>query len=402
MNKKINLIKILNNCLFMLLVINPILSLILDNTKVYYHYITLPLIFVILFILYFRKLTKIKIIHLSFIVAIFIGLIMNLMENADIGKINNHFFNFLDFVLICFYFSDKDNLKLYDSFLHRKKYILSILLVTINVVEFYLFITKKGFMVNWSWGGNFFVGTSSHPHILAYLMLVAIVLSLYMNLKNSNKLYLLYSIIPFLLIFESGARVALIMACFLGIIFSDLLFSNKTSSRALKLLKLVFVCIILFIIFEDKIMSSDLMNKVAKRQNSGNSSAGRLSLWKYLFDLYFKTPIKWFFGFGDDKVYYYSYLIPNVHVKIWAHSDYVQVLFGKGIVGIALYVSAIYKFVATNIKENGNLYSYLIIGVFFVGSFLNGFYNYRDIMLAVPYMMLLNRYLCYSRKEDVV
>jgi len=395
----VTLKKILNYFLFTLLLINPLLSLIFDNTKIYYHYITLPLIFIILFALYFRKITKKKLALFFFIILIFVAFLLNFFNNADLGKINNHFFNYLDFILICFYFSNRKNLNLYDSFLSNKKYFLIIILSLINILELYLFVTKKGFMVSWSWGGNFFVGTNSHPHTLAYLMLVVIIISLYMTSKYSNRFYLVYCILPFILISESGARVALIMASFLGIIFSDLLFSKKNSSRFLKILKLFLICCVLFISFKDYILSSDLMNKIIKRQNSGNSSAGRIILWKYLLNLYFNSPNKWVFGFGDDKVYYYSYLIPKVHVNIWAHSDYIQVIFGKGLVGIILYASAIYNFINKNSKENGNLYSYLIIFVFIVGSFLNGFYNYRDIMLALPYMMLLNDYLKYSGKE---
>lgn len=387
----------LKKFLFLLLTINPLLSLIFDNTTIYYHYLLLPIIFSCLVIIYFKKITKKKLILLFGIFLIFCFTFIFLLFGSSTGKINNHFFNFLDFVMLCNVFYDNEILDDFEKYFKKRKKIIVLIVFFINAIELYFFISKKGFVSKWNWGGTFFIGTSAMPHTLSYLMIVTIIYSYLLFLSNKRKYYLLFAILPFLFIFESGARVSLIMCSFLAIIFVDLMFSKKNDLLFFKFIKLFVFVSIIFLVFKENILESDLMSKINKRQSSGNNSAGRVTLWKDLINRFLNSPTKWITGFGDDKVYIYSGMIPSVNVNIWAHNDYIQILFGKGLVGIILYLNSVKKFVKNLLKNNGNLYSYFLILIYLIASILNGFYNYKDIMLALPFIFLLNKYLNTNR-----
>ena len=189
------------------------------------------------------------------------------------------------------------------------------------------------------------------------------------------------------------------MALPLAIIFIDLFFSTKKTSTIVKIIKALLIFSIFIFIFKDQILSSSLFDKITKRKDSGNDSAGRYELWEFLITKYKSTPSKWLFGFGDDKVYYYSKFINSINLNIWAHNDFIQVLFGKGILGILCYLYALKKYIMCLLKNNKSYYSILFIFIFFSAAIFNGFYNYREIMLGIPFIFLLN--ILLSKKGEI-
>ena len=393
----VNIKSITERIICFIIMINPILSLFFDNTGVRYHYISLPLLFICCLIVSLKNkksFYKIFFISIITVTAIFIAIV----NGGKIGKINNHLFNFLAFISLCILFSNDESISNLIKYLKCRKKMMFIILLIINIVEIYMFVTKKGFYYRFSWGGNFFKGTSSMPHTLSYLMLTTIIYSIVMFFICSEKKFLLFSMLPYFFIFESGARISLILAGILGLFEVDIVFSYKEKSKIVKFIKAMIICGMVFLIFKDKILESDLMIKILKRSDSSDASAGRTVLWGDLIGRYIHNPSKWLFGFGDDMVYYYSGINKTIGESIWAHNDFIQTLFGKGIVGIISYLIGLASYIKTIIKRNGNHYSLLIIAFFFLAAYLNGFYSYRDIMISVPMIYIMNDYLYNKRR----
>lgn len=383
--------------LFFLLIINPILSLIFDGTTIYYHYILLPIVYILLGINLIRR-RKTSMIYLMVSCCMTIVILSAFLMGADKGKINNHLFNYLDTIMLFIYFSVSKNLEKFKIYISQRINIVFLCVLIINIVEGYLLITKNGYEYQYSWGGIFFHGTNSMPHTLSYLMLTALIYVMVLVVLRNKRWYAIFAIIPLYCVFESGARVSLLLAGILGLILFDLVFSKHTESKLIKGIKVTVVLGICTYILKDQIMNSDLMSKIVKRSSSGNNSAGRMDLWLDLLSRYVSTPIHWLLGFGDDKVYYYSNLNPNVSTSIWAHNDFIQILFGKGIVGLWCYIFAMVNYIRTLVTRNGNYYSLLLIGFYCISAILNGFYSYKDISLAIPFMLMVNDYL-YNKTD---
>jgi len=384
--------------LFLILIINPIFSLVFDGTTIYYHYIMLPIVYLLLGFMFFRK--KQNAMHFFIISACVVVITMfAILLGADKGKLNNHLFNYLDMILLCIFFAGSDNLEKFKAYVNQHVKMIFGCVLIINIVETYLLVTKAGYQYQYSWGGTFFHGTSSMPHTLSYLMLTTVIYTIGLVLVTNRSWYAVFSLIPLYCIFESGARVSLVLAAVLGLILFDLVFSKKTKSTLLKWVKAGVIISICAYALRDQIVSSDLFAKILKRNASGNSSSGRLILWLDLLSRYFNTPSRWVLGFGDDKVYYYANLNTAVGVSIWAHNDFVQILFGKGIVGLLCYLSGVVSYIKTLFKRNGNYYSFLLMAFYFIASLVNGFYSYKDISLAIPFVFMINDLLSNRKKE---
>ncbi len=376
--------------LYFMIVASPFLSFMFERTNI--HYFTLP-IMCILCVMAANGKKKSMV-----IAAIILALItaIHVLCGAELGKINNHLFGYLLFILLCLFFSDKEKTAGFIEYLKHKKTIILIGIVIVAVVELILLISGTGFVYKYNWGGTFFLGTNTMPHTLAYLMLALLIIELAMCLITGDKKTLIPAPLFLFLIYESGARIALPLAGIVSVAIIDVLFSKKNSLAFVRALKVLAIMVIVFLLFKEKIMESDLVSKIQKREESGNSSAGRLYLWQDLLGRFYSMPEKWLIGFGDDKVYLYSKMNPMVRTSIWAHSDYIQIMIGKGITGLLLYLMAIKNYFKTLVKDNGRLYTYMFIVYFVISSALNGFYNYRDACILIPFFVIINKYL--SRK----
>lgn len=392
--KKIMLFKkgdgLLQSFLFYLLIANPLLSLAFDGTTIYYHYVLFPLLFALM--LFTLKSKKQKIILFSFLTILAAWGFTLLLNGAEMGKIHNHFFNFLDFILICVYFSDrKNNLEPFKNFLIKKALPIIVILVTIEIVDLIMFVTGNGFSVKQIWGGgSFFKGTSEIPHTFSYLMITVTLYSIVLSILLKKRSVLLLTILPAFFIYESGVRVALIYYTILLFIIVDLIFGFENENIFKKLLRVLILAGILFLIFKDAILHSDLYNKIIKRHASGNNSAGRTYMWKDLLGRYVQDPSKWMFGFGDDRVYQFSLENPLVRQSVWAHNDWIHTIAAKGLAGLLMYCYGMFFMIKSTLYKNKHiLYGLLMFGFYFIAAAINGFYNYREAMLSVPIIFLI-------------
>lgn len=382
--------------IFFLSLINPILSLVFDNTSVYYFYIMGPVIFLLL--LYHNCKTCVYTrVSLYVTIVTFISVLLAIaygVSRSGIGKINNHLFNFLDAVLLMLMLSHDDNIDYFRGLFKSKIFLAKLIVIITNIVELFLLITRRGYEYHYSWGGTFFHGTNSMPHTLAYLMQAIIVLDCLIIQYSGKKWFGLFCIIPFYTIFESGSRTSLVLSIFLLLVIIDLVFTQKQKSVVLKLLFVVIFAGVFLFVFRDKILTSDMINKILLRQSSGNDTAGRTYIWTNLMHEYLTSynPLKYFFGQGDYMTYYYNLANPDVNVNVWAHNDFLQILIGKGMAGFLFYLYAMIKCFKNIIVKNRSVYKYAPICMVVLAALVNGFYSYRDLMLSLPFIVILSRY----------
>lgn len=388
-----------SNILFLLLAINPILSLIFDSTKVYYYYAMGPLIAFLLISMFLKDSEyskQCKIIVGSFAASILLAI----FYATSLGKIHNHMFNYLNTVLLFLYCLNDKNIEEFKQFFVNKIKLIKLSIIFINIVEAYYIISRKGYEVEFNWGGTFFKGTSGMPHTLSYLMLAVIIISICIILVEGKWHFAIATIIPFYALFESGARVTLLATGIFALILVDILFFKNQKNNKRNLLIALVVVVVAAFFLKDVIIESNLWKKTMLRIKEGNFTAGRFSMWGDLLYHYVHDSniFQYFLGQGDDKTYYYNYLNSYVNVSVWAHNDFIQILVGKGLLGLGIYLYFGYMYVKKLFKRNGSYKTFLILGAILILAILNGFYSYRDISLVIPFIFIMNDYLFMNKK----
>lgn len=379
--------------LFWMLITEPVFSFFLESTGIHYYYVTEPIIgLLVLFVLMKSKRAFTQ-------ATICVGLtvicvLLAVSDGANLGKINNHFFNYIDTVLLLILVAQYPTIQHFREMFESHIIFLKLWVLFLNIAEGFLLVTRKGYTYKFNWGGNFFHGTNSMPHTLAYLMLITLVQASLIIIFTKNKRYILLTFIPIFAIFASGARIALVLAVAPILILSNLFFTRNQKSIFVKILAVLVLVVAVFFAFKNKLMNSDLMLKIQKRETSGNVSAGRTYIWENLLGHYFKdsTLVQYVFGQGDDKSYFYNSLNPLVGGAVWAHNDFVQILLGKGLVGFCIYVISLVRSWLTIRIYNRSFYSLLVVLFVLVAALMNGFYSYLDMMASVPFIALLAAY----------
>lgn len=388
------------NIMFMILVLNPIMSLLFDNLQIYYHYITYPLIMILLLIIERKQehLYKTSIIICAMIV---ICEVFAIYEDGHLGKLHNHLFNYIDATLLMIFMTNTKNIENFDFLIKRHLRLIKYIVITINIVELIMLISHKGYVDVYSWQGTFFRGTNSMPHTLSYLMLATMIFGIIYIIYTHKKWFLVMFLVPSYCIFASGARVSLILAILLIAILLSYVMTEKEKNLIIKAFKILPPVIILLFLLRNKILNSNLMAKITTRITSGNSTAGRIYIWSDLLKhyLYDSSIIQYFWGQGDDKTYYFNLNNIRVGVEVWAHNDFMQIIIGKGFIGFFMYIIALLNYIKTLIRRSGNIYTLAIIVFIIVAAVLNGFYSYRDINMCIPFLMIINEKLSYKRKK---
>lgn len=378
------------NTLFFLVLINPILSLLLDSSSIPYFYFFGPTVVLLLFWELGKKFNGL-VLSLCVILVSLISALYSINNGGDIGKINNHFFNYISTVLLFYLFSKSYYIDYFKLMVKNNLFFLKLNIILINLTELFLLITKRGYTYRFSWGGTFFHGTNSMPHTLSYLMLVVILMVLLIITIENKKIYSVFSIIPLYAIFESGSRTSLILAFLLIIVLIDQIATKNVRSIIVKVFIALIILLFFLLIFRNKIINSDFWNKMVLRSNSGNSSAGRTYIWKDLLSRYIheSDTLQYLIGQGDDKSYYFNQVNPLVKSPVWAHNDFVQIIIGKGLFGLSIYVYTLVRFSLSVLSKNKNAIIYLVIMMIIFAALLNGFYSYKDIIMSIPYIAII-------------
>ena len=388
------------NILFFLILLNPVCALFLDNF-VYYSYVIEPLFMILLLVNSSNRGLYISRRNMLVLLVTFLSVIYAISIGSPLGKIYIHLFCYLDTIYMFYYFSRRDNADSFYVYLQNHTFAIKTIVILANIVELYMIITRKGYVNRFHWGGNFFQGTSSMPHTLSYLMLIVVALVIILLMIEKKRIYVLGAIVPLYAIFISGARITLILAVPFLVMIIDLCLTRKQKSVVVKILVALIVVSVGLFLLRNRIMSSNLWTKLMVRSGSSYEvTAGRTEIWFGLIRGYFNdmNTISKVIGAGDDKTYYFNAINPTVLHEVWAHNDFLQILIGKGILGLFAYTVAMISFFRAIIKNHRSLFTWMIIGLIFAAAALNGFYSYRDTALGVPLFAIIGYYYGNERE----
>lgn len=373
--------------LFIIVMISPILSLLLDKTS-FYNYLA-PIITVILFLISILE----KKFYSLLLVLIGILCVLNaLFITEDSGKVYIHFFSFMNTVLLFNLFSDFKIIDRFRTFFNKHKKTLVVEVLIIWLVEALLIVLHKGFLYRYSWGGSFFLGTSQMPHTMAYLMMMTIIIYMCLLISAGRKFpyYFLFAV-PFLAIYLSGARVVLAATLGLSLVIVDYIFTSNHKSIMFKITVYSLFVLLFILIFHKEIVNSNLWQKIILRQNSGNNSAGRSYMIQYMLPNFISdtNPLHILLGQGDDRTYLYNLQNIYVNSSVWAHDDILQILIGKGILGLVIYILSFFHYIRFMFMNKNMYVEFILLAIILGLMFINGFYTYRDTSLGIPYISLL-------------
>lgn len=324
-----------------------------------------------------------------------------ILWDSPLGKLHNHLFNYIDAILLMLFMTNSKNIESIDLLIKKHLKLIKNVVIIINIVELVMLITHKGYVDIYSWQGTFFQGTNSMPHTLSYLMLATMIFGIIYIIYTHKKWFSFMLLIPIYCIFVSGARISLILAAILVMLLLSFAITENQKSLIVKTFKIVPPLLVVLFLFRNKILGSDLMSKIAVRTTSGNTTAGRVYIWSDLLHHYLNDSnfVQYFFGQGDDKSYYFNLHNMKVNVEVWAHNDFIQIIIGKGLAGILMYIMALLSYFKTIIKHSGNIYTLAIVVFITVAAMMNGFYSYRDINMCIPFLLIINEKLSYKKRR---
>ena len=188
-------------------------------------------------------------------------------------------------------------------------------------------------------------------------------------IKNKSKKYIIYAMIFFIFILFTGARVALIGIGILGIAF---IFIDKLNIIKIKEYLLIFLMMFILVI------NSSMIDKfIRESSNSNISGGGRSAIRNVILNEYKDfTFVEKLLGVGADKVY-----------EITSHN--IQISISFGVIGIITYLLVCYRIYKLISLYSGKKIG-LTMGIFvLVMGFFNGFYNYKDGVLFIPFLILM-------------
>jgi hypothetical protein len=296
-------------------------------------------------------------------------------------------------IMIIYMFSDFGRIETIYNFLYKRNIIILAQVIVSQLVILIMIITGKGYY--FATEGRYFVGPFDTPHPYGYAMILMIIVIEWLYVIRKSHFILGLAILPIITSLLSGARTP---AIFLLIIFLMMRLTKKERSINIKLFNLILVCIALTLsicfykYISNSIMNSAFIEKFIYTFSKGNVSSGRNIFWNVLINTYLNEfdVLKKLFGNGI-----FSTMIINnraIGMKIWAHSDFLDILISYGLVllliYIFLYVRFFYKLFIH--ARNKMLILSIFLGFIFLSA-INGIANYSFIIGIFCYISFFIR-----------
>lgn len=241
-----------------------------------------------------------------------------------------------------------------------------------------------------SWGGSsYFIGFSPSEHTIASGACLVLVLSLLsVRLETFRPLHLFLIFVPIAVVLFSGARVFLIPAGILLLLY----FGSVKIPTFIKGLFAPIFLILAVIVF----VQSNMWEKFQLTLTSGFGlenldflgafTSGRSVFWLIDINAFIQsTPLAIFFGNGFDYVYEVNSSLYGL--RIWAHNDFIDILLSVGLFGFFLYILAIGKSIVQMKRQSGSFFVVFLLAIYLLGpAFLNGFFVSQHLVYS--YLLL--------------
>ncbi len=209
-------------------------------------------------------------------------------------------------------------------------------------------------------------GEINQENSLGFYANITIIIGLYFLIAENKKRYILYLILPLLLVFVSGSRKA-ILSLFLILPLSILLHSKNKISFKLVLSILIFYALLYFVFISDYSntlfgRTNILLRGIFFGEKLDNSSETRFHMIEFGWSLFKEKPL---LGYGPNQ--YNIYYLKEFGVIATSHNNYIQVLVSYGIIGFLVYYSLfIYIFIKLIIFRKDKLSLMLLILILYL------------------------------------
>jgi putative effector of murein hydrolase LrgA (UPF0299 family) len=227
--------------------------------------------------------------------------------------------------------------------------------------------------------------------IIGILILLTAIINDIINVRDvSNYGYFILSFLPMLFIYPKNTiKQYLIMACIvLGVVlslkrgaiiacaFSGLLaiMYSKTSKQLAKSKSIFsFLIISLAFVVSVEIAGEGLIERFSDIQGE-KAGSGRLLIWGMLLEKWNNSDlVTKLFGFGAEAAKNY---LSIVYAQIYSHTDWLEILYNYGLIGLAVFIMLLYVFISKWIYLHKIKHYYTAcIGISFVIFFLKAIYS---------------------------
>jgi|GEM_PF-6337435 len=294
------------------------------------------------------------------------------------------------FVLIVIFTCNYKITNILNAKINKNYFIIQISLVLYTIIVFVSSFRKEMYD-RLLFGEPSFRFIYQNSHTLAYSLILLIFLASLLIAYRRNTI--INSIVVFVNIYLlalSAARSAMIFVVLVLVALSFLFIKKKKSKILLFTLTSVVVLLIFMsphFIGNSIIYKLPVFSKTKMLFDAGTSIySGR--------DIFWEKDIKYFIssnitnkilGSGMDITY-------NLHseaygMKIWAHSDFLQLLLCNGIFGLAVYIFLLYRLYSAFYSVSGRFFGATLILSVSLLSMTNGFFQYTSAILSIQILV---------------
>ena len=387
--KRINV----DELLFKLIIFFPI-SIILQGIGIF-NSVNKILIFLILILLILKNIKKE--IKTNTIVTIFelavVYMFSFFFTYKKIDNINDIFY-FAIWVLYFLYLKE-NHYRFKELLKNNNKYIYNIIFLW-NIITFISFFFDISYNSNWG-GEYYFKSFSNTEHRFASTCIFIIALNWIVAREKRNKRYMLFSVIPFVGIYLSGART------YLGVILIFILciYYLMCERKIIFYITLIPMMVLLIVI----VVITPMGEKFIQTTNDGYNgfwatiTNSRTIFWKA--DIEAFKDLNFFQRFvGNGYNFVYDVNEEAVHTRIYAHNDIINVLLTYGYIGVIIYLYVFFKYSKIVFKNSESTkiikYGYYFIWLF--NAMFNMVYTYIGATFSLPFIL----YSLVDFENDVV
>lgn len=271
--------------------------------------------------------------------------------------------------------------------------ILKKIIFTITLIGFYVFLIGID-IINEQYIGSYHAGLFGFPHRAAYYLLVIFIYTSTID-KKVNIFYIL-SLIGVLLTGVRTATIAMIIFLIFDI-YSKIKYSEKENKKQLiKIGTIIIATILVSIIIKPIIFESIIgrFQELGDFNNIEDYGSGRISISEFILaDIFRRNTANLFLG----KPVIEEYMASEQYfgTPLWAHNDFLMILYVLGILGFLIYINYIIyrpmKYILAKKRKNTTLiHSAAILTCIIVMAILNGFYSYFMAHILIYLIMFLN------------
>ena len=338
--------------------------------------------------------------HVAYIVAMIFGLIF--LHSIAVGASSSqeisewvYLVSTLLFISVSIPLQSRDDL--YRALLKYRRYIVAVV-VSSTLLLLILLVTRTGYVTAWG-ESPYFKGLCNTEHTLASICTLILVFILFLSRTGKSKLlYCISMMVAMTAILETGARTYLIPAAICLI----LMINEMSTKKWLRMLFYAVVAVAIVAAFSGTGMASKFEFAQGNVWADSMLSAltnGRNEIWATDLCGWASSDLPGvLLGNSFSQIYILNQKALSLY--IWAHNDAIMVLYGSGLIGFMLYLSALLacaKAMYRSVTKGEFLLLLLFAGFPLV---LNGFYQYQHLVYAFVVLFVIMS--CGNRSGEVV